>query len=113
VLVWLERAGQAACLVVPAITLPSELSWGWSVPAGAALLLYWALWVRYLATGRTASALYRPAWRVPVPMAVLPVLVFLCAGLWLGNIVIVAAALVLGAGHIPASVIVAREVLGR
>jgi hypothetical protein len=31
-LAWLERAGQAACLVVPEITAPGTLTDGWLIP---------------------------------------------------------------------------------
>jgi hypothetical protein len=52
--------------------------------------------------------LYRPLWRVPVPMAILPAAVFLAAAAWLSNPWIAIAALILAAGHIPVSVITAR-----
>ncbi|QIZ99800.1 hypothetical protein [Leifsonia sp. PS1209] len=107
---WLERAGQALCLVVPPITEPGELVGWWAVPALAALAGYYALWARYLATGRAGETLYRRWWVIPVPMAVLPVVVFLSTAAWLGNLWIAAAALVLAAGHIPASLIIARRV---
>ena len=105
---WVERAGQALCLVVPAITAPGVLTWWWAVPVAAGLAGYYALWVRYLRAGRPVAALYRRACGVPVPMAILPVVVFLAASGWLGNPWIAAAAVVLGAGHIPAAMITAR-----
>ena len=55
--VWLERCGQALCLVVPAITEPGEFVHWFSAPALAALTAYYALWVRYLVTGRRYDAL--------------------------------------------------------
>jgi len=109
-LTWLERAGQAACLVVPAITAPGMLTAGWAIPLVVALVCYYALWARYLLTGRPLTALYRPLWIVPVPMAILPVIVFFSAAGWLGNPWIAASAAVLAAGHIPAAVIIARVV---
>lgn len=105
---WLERAGQALCLVVPAITAPGVILGWWSVPAVAALLGYYALWARYLFTGRDQATLYRPWWVVPVPMAVLPVVVFFSTAGWLSNVWIAASAVILAAGHIPASLIIAR-----
>ena len=106
----IERAGQALCLVVPPITAPGAVSWFWILPAAAAYLGYVWLWARYLATGRPVSALYGARWGVPVPMAILPVVVFLCAAAWLGNPWIALAALVLAAGHIPTSLRIARGV---
>lgn len=107
---WLERAGQALCLVVPAITQPGQLIGWWAVPAVVALAGYYALWARYLLDGRAATALYRPWWVVPVPMAILPVLVFLSTAALLSNPWIAVAGVVLATGHIPASLIVARAV---
>ncbi len=105
----LERAGQALCLVVPAVTLPGEVAAGWLAPLLLALAGYYALWIRYLATGRDAAALHRPWWGVPVPMAILPVIAFLAAAGGLGNPWIAAAAGVLAAGHIPVSLLAARS----
>lgn len=109
-LTWLERGGQALCLVVPAITAPGRVEWAWAVVASGCLAAYYALWTRYLVTGRSVAALYRGSWRLPVPMAVLPVLVFLAAAAWLSNPWIAVAALALAAGHIPASALIARGV---
>lgn len=109
-LTWLERGGQGLCLVVPAITAPGELRWWWLVLVAAAVAAYWALWGRYLTSGRTVAALYGPLWRVPVPMAILPVVAFAASAAWLSNGWIALAAAVLAAGHIPASVLTAREV---
>jgi hypothetical protein len=107
-LLWLERAGQALCLVVPAITQPGHLIWWWSIPAALALVAYYALWARYLASGRRLTLLYDTVWRIPVPMAILPVVVFLAAAAWLSNPWIAIAALLLAAGHIPVAVITSR-----
>lgn len=98
---WLERAGQASCVAVPAATAPGPVVWWWAVPASLGLAAYYALWGRYLASGCSAAAMYRPVWGVPVPMAVLPVVVLLAAAGWLGNIWIAVAAAVLAAGHLP------------
>lgn len=98
---WLERGGQALCLVVPALTQPGAVVHWWAVPTVACLVLYYALWGRYLVTGRAGAALYRPLWRVPVPMAVVPVLVFLGTAAWLGNGWIAAAAAIFAIGHVP------------
>lgn len=110
-LTWLERAGQALCLVVPAITEAGRVEWAWAIVASGCLAAYYALWARYLVTGRSVAALYSGPWRLPVPMAILPVLVFLATAAWLSNPWIAAAALVLAAGHIPASALIARGVV--
>ncbi|GAA3666093.1 hypothetical protein [Microbacterium marinilacus] len=100
---WLERAGQALCLVVPALTASGDPVWWWLIPMLAALAGYYALWARYLLGGRRGEDLYRPLGVLPVPMAILPVLVFLASAGWLGSAWIAAAAVVLAAGHVPAA----------
>ncbi|PVW06347.1 hypothetical protein DEA06_02105 [Microbacterium sp. Gd 4-13] len=105
-----ERAGQALCLTVPAITEAGPPRWLWMVAVSAGLIAYYTLWARYLVQGRRSVALYGRVWKVPVPMAILPVVVFLATGAWLENPWISASALVLAAGHIPASLILARAV---
>lgn len=105
---WLERLGQALCITLPAITQPGEVIGWWALPALVALGGYYALWARYLGTGRVGAALYQSWWLIPVPMAILPVAAFLSAAAWLSNPWIAGAALILAAGHIPASVLVAR-----
>ncbi|GGC96799.1 hypothetical protein GCM10011512_24780 [Tersicoccus solisilvae] len=112
-LTWLERAGQALCLVVPVITRPGELVGWWSIPVFVAIAAYNGLWVRYLRTGRAGASLYRPWWGVPVPMAVLPVVAFLATAGWLSNPWIAVAAVILAAGHIPAADIIARTLRAR
>ncbi|TCK24606.1 hypothetical protein [Pseudonocardia endophytica] len=106
---WLERAGQALCLVVPAITEPGNIVWWWALPAAGALVAYYALWTRYLVGGCRVSLLYDRVWLIPVPMAILPVVTFLATAAWLGNLWIAVSALVLATGHIPVAVITSRN----
>jgi len=108
-LIGVERAGQALCLVVPVITAAGTLSWWWLLAVAVAVTGYHLLWVRYLLRGRMMVDLYRPLWNVPVPMAVLPVLVFLFCAAWLNNPWVAGAAVVLAAGHIPSSLLIARH----
>lgn len=108
-LTWLERAGQALCLVVPAITSTGPLSWWWLAAVAVSLGGYYALWARYLLHGNAVADLYRPLWRMPVPMAVLPVLTFAATAAWLSNPWIAGAAAILAAGHIPVSLTIARR----
>lgn len=104
----LERVGQALCVTVPAITVGASVLWWWFVPVALLVGAYWALWVAFLVSGRALSALFGPLWGVPVPMALLPVAAFLTGAAWLGNPWVAAAAVVLAAGHIPSSLIVAK-----
>ncbi|CAN5540348.1 hypothetical protein BH10ACT7_BH10ACT7_12190 [soil metagenome] len=104
----LERAGQAATLVVPAITgNDGRFSW-WMIAVILFVLGYYALWLRYFLGGRQFADLYRPAGPLPVPMAILPVLAFGAGALWLQSAWLGLATLVLAVGHIGTSLVVAR-----
>lgn len=107
VLTALERVGQSLCLVTPVVFVPNQLHWWWLPAAVIALIGYYALWGRYL-RGRRGPTLFEPWRRIPVPMAILPVATFLAAAGWLGNGWLAAAAVVLAAGHIPTSALIAR-----
>ena len=72
VFVVLERAGQALCVTVPAITVGASVHWWWLIPVAVFVFAYWALWVRFLRAGRPLEALLGPVRGVPVPMALLP-----------------------------------------
>ena len=109
IIVVLERVGQAASLTVPVFTVGGAVLWWCVVPVAVLLAAYWALWARYLASGRQWASLFAPAWAVPVPMAVLPVGVLFAASVWLTNGWIAVAAAVLAAGHVPRSLITARS----
>jgi len=98
----LERVGQVACLVTPALTGSAAAPNGWLAPVAVAVGGYLALWGRYLAV-RRFDVLYRSVGLLPIPMAVLPVVAFLGAGVWLQSWWIVASAAVLAAGHLPNS----------
>ena len=104
----LERAGQALCVTIPAITVGASVGWWWFPLVAVLVLAYWALWVRFLVTGRRLEALFGPVWGVPAPMALLPVAAFLAGAAWLENPWVAIAAAVLAAGHIPSSLITAR-----
>ncbi len=104
----LERGGQAACLVVPAITGGSVHPDWWLAAIIVFVGLYYALWVRYFRGGREFALLYRPLAFVPVPMAVFPVLAFLAGAGWLQSWWLAGAAVVLGIGHIVLSYRIAR-----
>lgn len=109
VLLVFERAGQALCVTVPAITATGAIAWGWAVPVVLAVLAYWALWIRYLHRGRPASALFDTVFGIPVPMALAPVAAFLGTAAWLQNPWIALAAGVLAVGHIPTSLLAAQK----
>ena len=112
-LAWLERAGQALCLVVPALTGREPGDPWWLAGVIVCVGVYLGLWGRYLATGRRFTALYDPLGPIPVPMALFPVAAFLLAAAWLGSWWIALSAIVLGIGHIPLAYAVSRATRAR
>lgn len=108
-----ERLGQALALVLPVVSgatgplTPAQSVLGCTT--GVLLLAYVALWVRYLAKGREPELLYGRWAGVPVPLALLPILaVTACAG-WLASPWILAAGVILAAGHLPISLQIAQR----
>jgi len=65
---WLERAGRASCLVLPGLGAPGVVARLWVVPLVAALLGYFALWARYLLTGRRVASAVLAAGHVPTAL---------------------------------------------
>lgn len=106
-LVWGERAAQAACLTVPALTAgATDLRWA---PAYlTALRLYCALWIRYLVRGRRLRTLYDTVFGVPVPMAVAPVVAFASIAGLVGSLPALVAAVALAATHLPVAWLTGR-----
>lgn len=101
----LERAGEAlvCCLALIFSDFnPTALdAWtAWFIAACAAMLLYEAYWVRYFGSDRTMLAFYRSLLGIPVPGATLPVIAFALLSVYGRNPFLLAAAAVLGVGHI-------------
>lgn len=103
VLTFLERAGQAGCLVLPAVAGGPRSGVGWLVVLAILVAGYYGLWARYLLTGRRLAALYAPLGPLPMPMAVLPVVAFGVAALWLESWLLAVATAVLAVGHLSTS----------
>jgi len=102
VFVVLERVGQAACLAVLILfgtTFDGRQPDVFFALMVLAIAAYYGLWLRYLALGRDATALYSPLGFLPIPMAILPVLAFALAAGWGGSVWLLIAAVVLAIGH--------------
>ena len=109
-LVAIERLGQALCLVLPAVSASAGSLGASLLAVMLPLVAYYGLWGRYVLKGRDVADLYAPIAGVPVPMALLPVGVFLAAAFWLADPWVALGACVLAVGHVPVSLIVARAV---
>ena len=75
----------------------------WFSLAAVFLILYYAVWLRYFMGGREIVLLSRPFLFVPLPLAVFPVLYFLCAAIWLHNLPAAIIMVIFGAAHLTVS----------
>ena len=75
----------------------------WFSLAAVFLVLYYAVWLRYFMGGREIALLSRSFLFVPMPLAVFPVLYFLCAAIWLHNLPAAIIMVIFGAAHIAVS----------
>jgi hypothetical protein len=82
----------------------------WLVLVIALVAAYYALWARYLLAGRRFALLYATYGPVPVPMALLPVLAFFSASVWLHSWPVGAAATLLAVGHLTTARTIARAI---
>lgn len=102
---WVEIVEQvsriAYLLAVTLLVSRRPVSWrsAWLFLAAVFLILYYAVWIRYFALGREIALLKRAFLFVPVPLAVFPVLYFLCAAVWLHNVPAVILMVIFGAAH--------------
>lgn len=75
----------------------------WFSLAAVFLALYYAVWLRYFMGGREIALLSRSFFLVPMPLAVFPVLYFLCAAIWLHNLPAAVIMVIFGAVHLTVS----------
>lgn len=99
-----ERVGEvAASVTVVIFVCPQGFAMPWLLWLLASLLLmffYEVAWVRYFKSGTELMAMYAPLGFIPVPLASLPVFALLLIGIWYLSPFTIAAAVVLGIGHI-------------
>ena len=75
----------------------------WFSLAAVFLVLYYAVWLRYFMGGREIALLSRSFLFVPMPLAVFPVLYFMCAAIWLHNLPAAIIMVIFGAAHLNVS----------
>lgn len=76
----------------------------WLMLSALFLILYYIVWIRYFKGGRDIALLGKPFLFVPMPLAVFPVLYFMFAAIWLGNIPAAVIMAIFGVAHITVSV---------
>jgi len=67
------------------------------------LLLYYVGWIRYFRRDRDFKLLFSPMIGIPVPLAISPILYFICASLVLYSPLLFLSSLIFAFGHIPIS----------
>ena len=77
----------------------SNWSW-WLVMAFALMILYEIFWIRYFRSEKTMKDFYSSILGIPVAGATLPVLAFCLMAIYGKNILLGAAVIILGIGHI-------------
>lgn len=107
---WLEivenisRIAYLLALVLLVSEKPLTVRSVWFYMGIAFLVLYYVVWIRYFVGGRDVALLGRPFLFVPMPLAVLPVLYFLCAAAWMSNLPAAVIMVIFGAAHLAVSV---------
>lgn len=82
----------------------------WLLGSFLLMLLYEIFWIRYFNSEKTMSDFYRSLLGFPVAGATLPVLAFLLLAIYGKNIILGAAVLILGVGHIGIHLMHKREI---
>jgi hypothetical protein len=99
----LERVGQFGCFLLPFFynlriqTAPDFL---FLIILLAALAVYYVCWIRYFFKGRQQVWLYRNLGPLLLPLSICPVLYFLSSSILFHSILLAAASVILGIGHI-------------
>lgn len=114
VLLTLERAGEVlvSCIVLIFsdfnIKPWSNRTW-WLIISFVLMMLYEIYWVRYFKSKKTMRDFYSSLLGIPVAGATLPVMAFMLLAVYGRNVVLAAAVLILGVGHIGIHLMHRRE----
>ena len=115
VLLGFERIGEVAvscvALIISDFNIKAWSAWSWwLIIAFLIMILYEAYWIRYFRSDRTMKDFYRGILGIPVAGATLPVIAFAFLAVYGKNIILGAAVLVLGIGHIGIHLLHRKEI---
>jgi hypothetical protein len=99
----LENAGRLGVAIIPLfypIVFDNEMSHLILLFMLLLLAIYYVGWFRFFCGGRNYGLLFLPLWRLPIPMALSPVLYFILSAELLKSIPMFLAALSLAIGHL-------------
>lgn len=108
----LENAGRFACFLYPIVfgrDVAAHMANAFLYIMIACAALYYVCWARYFLSGRNFLLLFKPLWKLPVPMAVFPAVYFLSLAILLKSILMGAAAIIFSLSHIPISLYTLRQ----
>ena len=105
ILLLFERVGQVCCtcsiLIFSDYNIGTFSAWSlWLIASFLLMILYEISWIRYFINEHTEENFYRSFCGIPVPGASLPVMSFLILGIYGKVIWLIAAAIIIGIGHI-------------
>ena len=115
ILLALERIGEVlvscAALVFSDFNIKPWSPWSlWLVASFVLMVLYEVFWIRYFRSEKTMKDFYSSILGIPVAGATLPVLAFLLLAVYGKNVILGAAVIILGIGHIGIHLIHSREI---
>ena len=99
----IENLGRIGCFILPLFFEP-EISGVFEVMAlmmmVLSLVIYYAGWTRYFVRGREYELLFQSLWKLPLPMAIAPIIYFLGAVVILHSYFLLVAWMLLAIGHL-------------
>ncbi|MEF2965754.1 hypothetical protein V3851_07930 [Paenibacillus sp. M1] len=103
----LERVGQGAVFMVLIFLTKPDFSGRdadvWAMLTAVCFVLYYIMWIRYLARGRDRGYLTKAFLFIPIPLAVFPVCALLFASLWGESLWLCIATVIFAVGHLAVS----------
>lgn len=118
ILLMMERVGEVlvSCfaLIFSDFNIRSLSGWSWWLAVSFGLMvLYEIFWIRYFKSEKTMRDFYSSLLGVPVAGATLPVMSFLLLAVYGKNVILGAAVVILGIGHIGIHLMHRREIEGK
>lgn len=118
ILLMMERVGEVlvSCfaLIFSDFNIRSLSVWSWWLAVSFGLMvLYEIFWIRYFKSEKTMRDFYSSLLGIPVAGATLPVMGFLLLAVYGKNVILGAAVVILGIGHIGIHLMHRREIEGK
>ena len=115
ILLALERIGEVlvscAAVIFSDFNIKPWSPWSlWLVASFVLMVLYEVFWIRYFRSEKTMKDFYSSILGIPVAGATLPVLAFLLLAVYGKNVILGAAVIILGIGHIGIHLMHRREI---